>query len=102
MGHRYEPTSETPIQNTVGILHDLFMGNFNVTAVGGIDITDQLMENARIWLELRLLDEGFNREQVRMLTDDHEGMENTPIYDAYYRLRGQFVRKALTAAANAL
>jgi hypothetical protein len=102
----YQPQSVVPMQIRVGILNDFFMGCLDVKGRGPngetVDVYDAYVDAATEWTTLQLLDKGYNREQIKFLHDHHEEAEDTPIYDDYYRLRAQFVRKVLTAAANSL
>jgi hypothetical protein len=66
---------------------------------------DMFAANGQAWARSALHDEGYSYDQIGALLDTpegHEAHENTPIYDAYYRLRTQFNRKVLTAAANSI
>jgi hypothetical protein len=102
----YEPSSTTPIQTSVVILHDFFMGNFDVKGLGTageeLDIYDVYTDQAYTWAESQLRERGFSQEQITYLRDHHEEAENTPIYNEYYQLREQFNRKVLAAAAASI
>lgn len=96
----YQSFSETPIQNSVGIVNDFLVGCLGANNIE--EAYDTFFANAKQWAICQLRDEGFPAEAIQNMLDNHEQCEDTPVYDSYYRLLNQFNRKVLTAAANSL
>lgn len=97
----YQASDQTPVQTGVEILRGFFNYEFDVKAYVGSpneqDIADTYREAAEAFARTELRDRGYNEVEIQALFEDHEGHEDLPIYNEYYRLLTVFNRKVLTA-----